>query len=168
VSDAAELDGPPELVVFAGIQASGKSSFYRSRFADTHAHVSKDLLGRSSGKDRRQTAQIAEALSAGRSLVVDNTNPTRADRAALISLGRSFGVPVVAYHFDSTVSDAISRNELRHGPARVPVVGILATAKRFEPPAVDEGFDRLFRVRLLAGDGFEVSAVLPGGNPART
>jgi len=31
-----------ELVVFTGLQASGKTSFYRHHLADTHAHVSKD------------------------------------------------------------------------------------------------------------------------------
>lgn len=145
-------------MVFAGLQGAGKSSFYRSRFAATHVHVSKDLLGRSSGKERRQAARITEALAAGRSVVVDNTNPTRADRAPLIALGRAFGAAVVGYLFEVAVPEAMRRNETREGRARVPAVAILATARRFEPPIAEEGFDALFRVRLVPDVGFATVA----------
>jgi predicted kinase len=37
-----------ELVVFIGLPASGKSSFYRQRFSSTHALVSKDRMSRTS------------------------------------------------------------------------------------------------------------------------
>src|SRR3712207_3401321 len=68
-----------ELVVFAGLQASGKSTFFRTYFATTHALVSKDLFRNNRNPNRRQTHLIEAALSAGRSVVVDNTNPTTAD-----------------------------------------------------------------------------------------
>jgi predicted kinase len=63
-----------ELIIRIGIQASGKSTFYRSRFASTHTLVSKDLLRNNRQPVRRQAQLIAEALQAGRSVVVDNTN----------------------------------------------------------------------------------------------
>ncbi len=37
-------ENAPELVIFVGLQASGKSTFFRERFATTHELVSKDLL----------------------------------------------------------------------------------------------------------------------------
>ncbi len=33
-----------EEVIFCGIQASGKTTFYRERFFDTHVRISLDLL----------------------------------------------------------------------------------------------------------------------------
>ena len=33
-----------EAIVFVGIQASGKSTFYRERFFATHVRISLDLL----------------------------------------------------------------------------------------------------------------------------
>jgi predicted kinase len=33
-----------ELLIFVGIQAAGKSTCYRTHFAATHVHVSKDLM----------------------------------------------------------------------------------------------------------------------------
>ncbi len=148
---------PLELVVFVGLQASGKSTFFGERFAATHEHVSKDLFRNNRDRNRRQGQLVEAALRAGRSVVVDNTNPTAEDRRPLVELGRRFGARIVGYHFDSGVRDCLARNARREGRARVPDVAIFATAKRLVPPSRDEGFDELYRVRL-DGQAFEVRA----------
>jgi predicted kinase len=145
-----------ELVVFIGLQGAGKSSFYRARFAATHDLVSKDRLRNNSRPGRRQRQLIEEALAAGRSVVVDNTNPTREDRAELIALARSFGATAVGYHFESRLADCLERNRQRQGKERVPDVALYATRKRLQAPTPDEGFDQLFFVRLLGEGQFEV------------
>jgi predicted kinase len=132
----------PELIIFVGLPGSGKTTYYHERFAATHVHVSKDLMRRSK-KEPCQRAQIAEALAAGRSVVVDNTNPTLYDRAPLIALGRDHGARVVAYFFEVPVRTAVARNQQRQGAARVPNVAIFATQKRMVPPSLDEGFDEV-------------------------
>ena len=146
-----------ELVIFVGPQASGKSTFFRERFAATHEHVSKDLFRNNRNRNRRQGQLVEAALRAGRPVVVDNTNPTVGDRRPLVGLGRRFGARIVGYHFDSDVRDCLARNARREGRARVPDVAIFATAKRLVPPSHDEGFDELYRVRP-EGDDFEVRA----------
>jgi predicted kinase len=149
-----------ELVIFVGLQASGKSTFFRGRFAATHEHVSKDLFRNNKNRNRRQRELVEAALRAGRSVVVDNTNPTVEDRRPLVELGRGFGARVVAYHFDSETSGCLARNARREGKARVPDVAIFATAARLVPPSREEGFDEIYRVRL-EDLGFEVRDVLP-------
>jgi predicted kinase len=144
-----------ELVIFVGLQASGKSTFFRERFAETHQHVSKDLFPNNRNKNRRQEHLLRAALSAGRCVVVDNTNPTLEDRRALIGLGGEYGARIVGYYFDASVSECIRRNEVREGKARVPDVAIHATAKKLVAPSMEEGFDGLLRVRLNDSD-FEV------------
>jgi predicted kinase len=146
----------PEVVIFVGLQASGKSSFFRERFAATHEHVSKDLFRNNRDRNRRQAQLIESALGRGASVVVDNTNPTAGDRQPLIQLGREFGTKVVGYYFDSTVRQCIGRNRRRTGKDRVPDVAIFATAKKLERPSYSEGFDELFRVRLADDSTFEV------------
>ena len=42
-----------ELVLFIGLQAAGKSSFYRTRFAGSHALVSKDCFPNNRNPARR-------------------------------------------------------------------------------------------------------------------
>ena len=69
-----------ELIVFVGLQASGKSTFFYVRFAETHQHISKDLFPNNRHKNRRQEHLIRIALSAGPSAVVDNNNPTPEER----------------------------------------------------------------------------------------
>jgi predicted kinase len=146
---------PPELAIFVGLQASGKSTFFRQRFAATHEHVSKDLISNNRNRIRRQAQLVEEALSAGSPVVVDNTNPTPEDRRPLVELGREHGARVVGYYFESTTRGSVGRNRLRAGKAKVPDVAIFATAKKLVPPSYAEGFDELFRVRL-AGSSFEV------------
>lgn len=133
----------PELVIFVGLQAAGKSSWYRAHLAATHVHVSKDLMKNVRNRDAKQEALIAESLAAGKSVAVDNTNPTPAVRAPLIALGRTHGARVVACFFESTVRDAVARNRGREGNARVPDVAIFATARKLLPPTLEEGFDEV-------------------------
>jgi predicted kinase len=146
-----------ELVILVGLPGSGKSTFYRERFAATHVHVSKDLLKSAGRPARRQEALIADALASGRSVVVDNTNPSVTDRAALIALARAHGARVVAYFFRSTPGECLARNKLRAGAARVPNAAIFIVNKRLQPPTLDEGLDALYEVRLVDGDGFVVT-----------
>jgi predicted kinase len=147
-----------ELVIFVGLQASGKSSFFCARFAATHEHVSKDLFRNNKNRNRRQAQLIEAALGAGSPVVVDNTNPTVEDRRTIIELGRQFGARIVGYYFESDVRRCIERNRLRTGEAQVPDVAIYATAKKLEPPSYSEGFDELFHVRMTEGSSFEVRA----------
>lgn len=137
----------PELIVFAGLPASGKSTYYRTHFAATHVHVSKDLMKNTRTRDAKQQQMIEAALREGKSVVVDNTNPTPAVRAPLIALGRRHGARVIAYYFEAVVKEAVARNRLREGAARVPDVAIFVTAKKLVPPSFAEGFDE---VRVIA------------------
>ena len=144
-----------ELVIFVGLQGAGKSTFFRGRFAATHEHVSKDLFPNNKNRSRRQGELVEAALGAGRSVVVDNTNPTPEDRRPLVELGRGFGAGVFCYHFSSGVRECLARNARREGRARVPDVAIFATAKKLIPPSREEGFDEIYAVRLVDA-AFEV------------
>lgn len=150
-----------ELVVFVGLQASGKSTFFARCFARTHALVSKDLMRSARSKSKRQAREIETALLAGRPVVVDNTNASEAERAGALAIARRLGVRAVAYWFDSPVDACLERNERRAGRARVPEVALFATCARLRPPALAEGFDAIFRVRI-AEHGFQVEALGPG------
>jgi len=145
-----------ECIVFIGLPASGKTTFYERRFAATHQHVSKDLWPTASNKDRRQTEALRQALSRGLSVVVDNTNPAPADRAPVIALAREYGARVIGYYFTATTREAVGRNRGREGKARVPDVAIFTRAKRMSPPAAEEGFDEIYSVAIEPGGDFSV------------
>ncbi|GHO54661.1 ATP-binding protein [Ktedonobacter robiniae] len=146
-----------ELLLLIGLQGSGKSTFYRTRFASSHAYVSKDLLRNNRRPARRQLQQVEDALRQGQLVVVDNTNASRAERSELIELGKRLGARVIGYYFAADVTRSRERNARREGRQRVPDVAIFATLKRLERPDYSEGFDELFFVRNNDEDGFDIS-----------
>lgn len=138
-----------EAVVFIGLQASGKTSFYRERFFSTHVRISLDLL-RTRNRERRF---LTVCLETQQPFVIDNTNPSREERAKYIESAKSAKYSIVGYYFRSKVDECLVRNQNRLG--LVPEVGILATAKKLELPKLEEGFDSLKYVRLTES-GFVV------------
>ena len=143
-----------EAVIFIGIQGSGKSTFFRERFFDTHVRINLDML-----RTRRREQILFDAcLAAQQSFVIDNTNPLKNDRARYIAPARAAGFRIIAYHFQSTVREAMRRNNQRKLKAKIPPAAIAATFKRLEPPTPAEGFDEIFTVQIAADGQFLVSA----------
>jgi predicted kinase len=145
-----------DLAILIGLQASGKTSFYRSHLAATHARVSKDLLRNNRRPGRRQARLISEALAADRSVAVDNTNATVELRRELVDLGRAHGATVTGYYVGARLADCLARNATRAGKERVPDVGLFSVVKVLTRPSHAEGFDRLFYVTFGADGAFVV------------
>jgi predicted kinase len=141
-----------EAVVFVGIQGSGKSTFYRERFLESHIRISLDMLR----TRQREQVLLAACLQARQSFVVDNTNPVTTDRVRYIAPARAAGFRVVGYFFETSLRDAIRRNNQRSGRQRVPAPGVAGTFRKLEPPTLEEGFDALYVVTISADHGFAI------------
>jgi predicted kinase len=141
-----------EAVIFIGVQASGKSTFYLQCFVDTHIRINLDELG----TRHREQVLIGACIAAKQPFVVDNTNVTREERARYIGGAKVAGFRVAGYYFRSSLGDCIERNRGRTQVRGVPDRAIAATYHRLQVPAIDEGFDGLFSVTLSAEDGFIV------------
>ncbi|PZA20028.1 ATP-binding protein [Modestobacter versicolor] len=129
-----------------GLQGSGKSTWVAEHLAGTHVVVSKDHWPNARRREERQHRVVAELLAAGRSVVVDNTNPAPGERAPLVELAREAGVPVRAVVLDTPLEVCRRRNDARTGRARVPDVGLFSTAARLVPPSIAEGFVQVEQV----------------------
>ncbi|HEY7200493.1 MAG TPA: hypothetical protein VIC57_09790 [Candidatus Dormibacteraeota bacterium] len=88
-----------EAILFVGVQAVGKSTFYAARFADSHVRINRDMLRTA----HRERILLDACLRAGQPLVVDNTNLTAAVRARYIGPARGAGFQA------STAASASSR-----------------------------------------------------------
>ena len=145
-----------ETIILIGIQGSGKSTFYRQRFGDTHVRINLDML-----KTRqREWAFVKTCLATRQRFVVDNTNPTAADRQRYILAARRVGFQVIGYLFKTSLEDALRRNALRTGRAVIPAKGVIAAARRLEAPRYSQGFDELFSVSVQ-DEGFVVRRIEP-------
>lgn len=141
-----------QAVIFVGIQGSGKSSFYKERFFNTHLRINLDML-----KTRhREEVLLKACIEMQQPFVVDNTNPTIQARAKYIGAARAARFRVTAYYFQSSVQEAIRRNNLRSGKERIPPQAIGGTAKRLQLPTLSEGFDELYHIRIGEAGAFVV------------
>jgi predicted kinase len=152
----------PEVAILVGLPGAGKSTFYRERLAATHRHVSKDLLRNAKNKQARQDALVREALRAGESVAIDNTNVSAPERATVILIARELGARVVGHYIEATTREAVARNERRQEKeGRVPKVAIFTCAKRLVPPSLEEGFDALRTWRVTEEGAFIETAQAP-------
>jgi len=136
--------GTMQAVIFIGIQGSGKSSFYKARFFTTHIRLSLDML-----RTRyREKIMLTACLEGKQPFVIDNTNPTIAERAGYIELSKSHGFRVDGYYFRSELNDALERNRHREGRERIPDKGVLGTYRKLQIPEISEGFDALHCVTM--------------------
>ncbi len=139
-----------QCVIFVGIPAVGKSTFFKQHFFDTHVRINLDML-----KTRHREGVLLNACIEGKQpFVVDNTNPSPEDRQRYISVAKAAGFEVIGYYFQSRVSDALLRNKLRE--RQVPESGIRGISSKLVLPTLDEGFDALFYV-AIEDNGFTVS-----------
>jgi len=137
-----------EAVIFVGIQASGKSTFYKESFFNSHLRISNDLLK----TKNREKRMLELCFDTSMPLVIDNTNVTVEIRARYIKALREHGYKIKCYYFKSDLARSLQWNGQRRGSECIPDVGILGTHKRLEIPSKSEGFDELYYVDWIDGN----------------
>lgn len=131
-----------DMVLFSGIQASGKSTFFKERFVDTHLRINLDMLR----TRHREGLLIRACLAAKQPFVVENTHLRMEDRKGYIAQARAAGFRVLGYRFHVDLDEAITRNAGRAARKPIPEKALRAASNLWQPPAWAEGFDALFDV----------------------
>ncbi|KAI8819324.1 polynucleotide kinase 3 phosphatase-domain-containing protein [Fimicolochytrium jonesii] len=110
-------ESQPEIIVFVGCPASGKSTFAKRHLVPHgYVQVNQDTL-----KTRDKCIKVAEeSLLAGKSVIVDNTNPDPATRKLYFQLAdkcaRRLGkdkIPLRCFHFLADAQVCAHNNEFR-------------------------------------------------------
>ncbi len=154
-----------------GIQGSGKTTLAKTEYPK-HVHVSLDknrdmsdaeksrLIARYerekalhfaklSANRMAESMMIHDALTAGRNVVIDNTNVSKKIRKHYIRLAHHHGAGVTAVFFENTEL-AYERNAGRAdkpGEIMVPEDVVDGFCKDLEPPDKGEGFDFIRVIR---------------------
>jgi bifunctional polynucleotide phosphatase/kinase len=151
----------PELVLFTGFPCLGKSSFYRKHFAPVgYIHINQDTLG-----TRAKCVKAAEeALRAGKSCVIDNTNRDAATRKFYVDLAKKIGVSTRCFLFTGSMDLAWHNNLYRaynqpssngSQPTRdlLPYLAFAGFQANYEEPQTSEGLSEVIKVNwVFEGD----------------
>ena len=139
-----------ELVLLVGCQGSGKSSFYREHLK-AYTQVSQDIL-RSKGKCLSVTEQL---LKAGKSVVIDNTNPDVISRHVYIQIAKRLTIPVRVFWLQTDKEHCRHNNMFRkltdysksHESVDDKVINIYLN--KFQEPALTEGIEEIVKVNCI-------------------
>lgn len=145
-AEGQETEMEKRCILFTGLQASGKTTFWQQYYSDL-VHVNLDTL-HTRNKER---LLLEECIASGTSFVVDNTNPTRKDRERYIIPAKQNGFRIIGYYFQSSISACMERNLKREGKARLPEVALMSVYTALELPIWEEGYDELYYTRIDQG-----------------
>ncbi|KAF8436933.1 polynucleotide kinase 3 phosphatase-domain-containing protein [Boletus edulis BED1] len=148
----------PELVLLTGFPCLGKSSFYCRHFAPAgYVHVNQDTLG-----TRPKCLKAAEeALKAGKSCVIDNTNRDAPTRKLYIDLAKKVGVTARCFLFEGSMDLAWHNNLYRayNQPSSktrrdvIPYLAFISFRDNYEEPQTSEGFSEVIKLNwVFEGD----------------
>ena len=140
-----------ELILLVGFPGSGKSTYYRKHFAPAgYVHVNQDILKTAP----KCISATRDALTSGKSCVVDNTNADLVKRASFIAIAKSLNIPVRCMWFDISRGLAEHMNEYRAfiSDGKIEPVSSIAYnvfKKNFIEPTDKEGFTEVQKIRFL-------------------
>jgi predicted kinase len=148
-----------KIVITVGLPGSGKSTYLKRHGLNA---ISSDEIRRMIADDPGDQTIHARVFAAIRYLIrqrlavgrpvtyVDATHLTRWERKPYIRLARSYGCEIETLFFDVPVDVCIARNRLRERV--VPEEAILEMWRKLQPPALDEGFDRVIKPQMDADE----------------
>ena len=151
-ADATVVADEPEVVVFVGFPASGKTTFYEKIMKPNgYVHINRDALG----TWQKCVNMCNQELKRKRKVVIDNTNPDVESRGRYISCAQKYSVPVRCFHFLTTMAEAKHNNKFRELTTRgdhtkVTDIAYNTFKSRFVPPQITEGFKKVLKITLNA------------------
>lgn len=131
-----------EAILFIGLPASGKSTFYKQNFFNSHLRISNDLL-----KTKNREKKLLDfCVETQMKIVIDNTNVSREIRLQYIAFLKKNLYKITGYYFKTDLARSFQWNKMRSPNEIVPDVGILDRHKNLELPSLEEGYDDLYYV----------------------
>nr|XP_054763996.1 bifunctional polynucleotide phosphatase/kinase-like [Lytechinus pictus] len=139
-----------DLVIMVGPPASGKSTFAKAMLVSNgYEWINRDTLNTPAKCFKATEA----AISAGKNVVIDNTNPSKSARADYIDLAKEAGYVVRCFIMDTPLELAFHMNMYRQsltegGVRRIPQVAYNIYKKNYMAPTLDEGFKTIEKIRF--------------------
>ncbi|XP_001625139.3 bifunctional polynucleotide phosphatase/kinase isoform X2 [Nematostella vectensis] len=143
----------PELIVMVGSPGSGKTTFAKEYLVPKgYTRINRDTLG----TWQKCVSACRAALSQGKHVVVDNTNPDQESRKRYIECAKHAKVPVRCFVMDISLEHAKHNNavrEMTNTDSSYKHVGFMAFnsyKSSYKEPSVSEGFDEILKIHFKA------------------
>jgi bifunctional polynucleotide phosphatase/kinase len=141
--------GKLHVIIFCGLPASGKSSFYSNHLERLgYSYVSRDQLKTMDKCYKR----LEKLLEKKQNCVIDNINVENASRLKWISICNKFSATPLLFYFDIKVEQALHNNIFRRligSNSPVTDLVIRTQNKNFVKPNVNEGFESIFKINFV-------------------
>ena len=147
-----------KLYLMVGFPGSGKSTWLKNHRRENDVIVSRDAIRFSMVAEDEEyfskekavfsefCRQISENLAAGHNVFADATHLTAASRKKLIDNVTGYD-SVHAIVMNTSLTEAIKRNDNRTGREFVPRSVIRRMACQFEFPDITENFDNVYEIK---------------------
>jgi len=140
-----------EIIVMVGFPACGKSTISRKHFVlHGYEHVNQDTLG----TWQKCVAACKLAISQGKSVVIDNTNPNRKTRQRYIEVAKSEKIPARCFWMTTSHENSLHNNKFRDltntnkDYKHVGRIAFNIYKSSFEEPQLDEGFEDIVKLNF--------------------
>jgi bifunctional polynucleotide phosphatase/kinase len=139
-SPKVKIYGPnsQELVLLVGYPGSGKSTLTKMFDDIPHYEV---IHGDDLKTESKMKKALKAGIEAGKSVVIDATNPSAKKRAVYISLARELNpkIHVRVIEMSTSIEESLYRNGMREKP--VPKIALYLFRKNYEKPTSAEGIN---------------------------
>jgi bifunctional polynucleotide phosphatase/kinase len=145
------LSKQQEMIIFVGMPASGKSSFSKTYMVPKgYVWINRDSLGTA----EKCVKNAKEAISQGKSVVIDNTNPDVASRAKYIAVAKQYKVKVRCFVMTTPRPLAthlnIYRSVASNGKVpQIPEIAYNVYSSKYTDPATSEGFEEIKKINFV-------------------
>lgn len=134
------------MVLMIGYPGVGKSVFVENMILPHGlVYVNRDTL-----KTMKKCIDLADkSLKNSKSVVIDNTNPSRDARKAFIDLAKKYKAHIIVFDFiaDFEIAYRLNKARLESGLGHVlPVVAFVRFRMQYQAPHKHEGIDEIYHV----------------------
>lgn len=137
-----------ELIIMIGYPGSGKSTFVRNYISkNNYSVINRDTLKTM----QRCIHECEKYMTNGKSIVIDNTNPSIDDRKKFIELAKLNKYIVRCFVMDTSIElskhNSYYRNYISNGKINhIPDIAYNIYKKKFTEPIIEEGFSEIIKV----------------------
>lgn len=132
------------LIIMVGFPGSGKSTFIK-KYLPHMTRINNDTM-----KKKQIDTLLKESLENGKSIVIDNTNPSAIARSTFIKVTQPYNYTIVAIHIQTDKDLSMHNNmyrSLTEGVTKVPSIVYNIYKKKFVLPAEEEGFNNIMKIK---------------------